>query len=99
VRAQAEHPRDDPAGTRVPGQQYTILTVRLDRVDILVEVLLDIIIIFLAGVDRLARDTDPPVAAEVALDLPGDPLGDQYLRHAPLLAQLPVGAVGVRARW
>ena len=39
-----------------------------------------------------------PVAAEVAFDLPGDPLGDEYLGHAPLLAELPVGAVGVGAR-
>ena len=34
----------------------------------------------------------------MAFDLPGDPLGDQHFGHAPLLAELPVGAVGVGAR-
>ena len=38
------------------------------------------------------------VAAEVALDLPGDPPADPHLRGAHRVAELPVDPVGVRAR-
>ena len=53
--------------------------------------------------DTIARSlllgsADLSVAAEVALDLPRDPLAEQDLRGPPLLPQLPLRAVGVRAR-
>ena len=44
------------------------------------------------GRDELA------VAAEVALDVPGDPVGDPDLRHAALLAELPRDPVRVAPR-
>jgi hypothetical protein len=69
VSAQAKHPGDDAAWTRVAGEKDPAALVGL---------------------------ADLPVAAEVPLDLPRDPLGDQDLGHALLLAELPVGAVGVR---
>ena len=50
------------------------------------------------GLDRVRRVANLPVAAEVALDLPCDPLGDEYLGHPLLIAELPVRAVGVGAR-
>ncbi len=46
----------------------------------------------------VVRHEDLAVAAEVALDLPCDSLGHQNLRDAKLLAQLPLGTVGVSAR-
>ena len=34
----------------------------------------------------------------MTFDLPGDPLAHEHARDAPLVPELPVGAVGVRAR-
>ena len=47
---------------------------------------------------RRRRRAHLPVAAEVALDLPGDPLADPDLGGPDRLAELPVDPVGVRAR-
>ncbi len=52
----------------------------------------------LAGrVVGLARRAQLAVAAEVALDQPGDPVADEDLRRAADLAELPVGALAVVA--
>ena len=51
-----------------------------------------------ARLGLIARAADLAVAAEVALDLPRDPLADPDLGRADRLAELPVDAVGVGAR-
>jgi hypothetical protein len=48
-------------------------------------------------VAAVARRTDLAEVPEVALDLPGDALGDPDLRRVGGVAELPVGAVGVAA--
>src|SRR5438270_5540430 len=46
----------------------------------------------------LARGMDLAVAAEVTLDLPGDPLSDPDLRGPDRVTELPIDAIGVYPR-
>src|ERR1700678_2545777 len=85
VGAKSKYPRDQAARVGVGGQKDLVSPARsLAR---------------LLAIKRVGIGvTDLAVATKVTFDLPGDPPGDQHLGNAPLLTQLPVGAVGIGTR-